>query len=113
MYQYNCIIKRIIDGDSIVVDIDLGFSTWLKDVSVRVLGINAPEVRTKDLVEKAAGMKTKARVEELLPVGSEAIVNTVITKEKFGRILGDFLIDGKESLGRVLLAEGLAESYLV
>ena len=112
MYQYNCIIKRIIDGDSVVVDIDLGFSTWLKDVSVRVLGINAPEVRTKDLVEKAAGTKTKARVEELLPVGSEVIVNTVITKEKCGRILGDFLIDGKESLGHILLAEGLAQSYL-
>lgn len=113
MYQYKCIVKRVVDGDTINVDIDLGFSTWLKDVSVRVLGINAPETRTKDSIEKIAGLKTKARVEELLPEGSEVIVNTVIDKEKFGRILGDFLIDGRESLGHILLAEGLAQSYLV
>jgi endonuclease YncB( thermonuclease family) len=113
MYQYKCKIERVVDGDTVICSIDLGFGTWLKDVSVRVLGINAPEIRTKDPIEKIAGLKTKARVEKLLPVGSEVIVNTVIDKEKFGRILGDFLIDGKESLGHILLAEGLAQSYLV
>lgn len=111
MYQYNCIIKRVVDGDTIYVDIDLGFQTWLRDVSIRVLNINAPETRTKDAVEKIAGLKAKARVEELLPVGSKVVVNTVIDKEKFGRILGDFLIDGKEPLGSILIAEGLAIPY--
>jgi endonuclease YncB( thermonuclease family) len=113
MYQYNCIIKRVVDGDTIIADIDLGFSTWLKDVSIRVLGVDAPETRTKDIIEKIEGLKSKARVEQLLPVGSTVVVRTVIDKEKFGRILGDFLIDGKESLGHILLAEGLAKSYLV
>lgn len=113
MYQYKCKIERIVDGDTIIVSIDVGFGIWLKDIPIRVLGINTPEVRTKDIIEKIAGMKAKARVEELLPVGSTVIVNTELDKEKFGRILGDFLIDGKESLGHILLAEGLAESYLV
>jgi micrococcal nuclease len=113
MYQYKCEIERIVDGDTIVCSIDLGFGTWLKNVSVRILGINAPETRTKDLIEKESGLKTKARVEQLLPVGSTVVVRTVIDKEKFGRILGDFLINGKESLGHILLAEGLAKSYLV
>ena len=113
LHQYKCKIKRIVDGDTIIADIDLGFYVWLNDVSIRILNINAPEIRTKDLTEKEAGLKTKARVEELLPVGSEVIVNTAIDKEKFGRILGDFLIDGKESLGHILVAEGLAKPYFL
>lgn len=113
MYQYKCTIKRVVDGDTIIADIDLGFSCSLNNVSIRVLNIDAPETRTKDPIEKEAGLRTKARVEELLPVGSEAIVNTVIEKEKFGRILGDFLIDGKESLGHILVAEGLAKPYFL
>lgn len=113
MYQYNCTIKRVIDGDTISADIDLGFNISLKDVSIRVLNIDAPEIRTKDLIEKIAGIKTKVRVEELLPVGSKVVVNTVIHKEKFGRVLGDFLIDGKESLGHILIAEGLAKPYFL
>jgi len=112
MYQYKCIIKRVVDGDTIEVDLDLGFSTWLRNVSIRVLHINCPETRTKDSIEKIAGLKAKARVEQLLPVGSEVIVNTVIDKEKFGRILGDFLINGKESLSAILVAEGHATTFM-
>lgn len=111
MYTYNCKIKRIVDGDTIIADIDLGFALWLTDVSVRMYGIDAPESRTTNLIEKTLGLKTKARVEELLPIGSIHVITTTIDKEKFGRVLGTIMIDGKESLSGVLVTEGLAKPY--
>lgn len=112
MYQYQCIIKRVVDGDTIEIDLDCGFDIWLRDVSVRVLHIDCPETRTKDPFEKIAGLKAKARVQELLPEGSKVVVNTVIKKDTFKRILGDFLIDGKESLSNILIAEGHARTFM-
>ena len=56
MYEYPATINRVVDGDTIDVDIDLGFSIILKKQRVRLLGINAPESRTRDLVEKEKGL---------------------------------------------------------
>ena len=95
MYTYKCIIKEVKDGDTVVVDIDLGFNVWLNKVSIRLIGIDAPETRTKNLIEKRWGLISKSKLEELLPEGSVQVVTTVIDKDKFGRILGDFVVNGQ------------------
>ena len=87
MYDYMATLVRVIDGDTVDCDIDLGFGVWLKNQRVRLYGINTPETRTRDLKEKEAGLAAKARLIERLP---EKFVLTSVKdkKGKFGRILG-------------------------
>ena len=56
MYEYRCRIDRVVDGDTVDVDIDLGFGVWLREERVRMYGIDTPESRTRDLVEKRYGL---------------------------------------------------------
>ena len=65
MYEYNAICERVIDGDTIIANVDLGFDTW-KKVRVRFAGINTPETRTRDKEEKERGLKAKARVQSIM-----------------------------------------------
>ena len=101
MYEYRAKVIKVVDGDTVDVDIDLGFGVWLKDERVRIMGIDTPESRTRDKVEKKFGLAAKARLKELL--GATPILKTQVgkggedMKGKFGRILGDFLTeDGKK-----------------
>ena len=116
MYMYKCKILRIVDGDTVDVDIDLGFGMWMHKERVRMMGIDTPESRTRDLEEKAFGLASKERLKELLPIGSTQILKTEIDKSgedakgKFGRILGDFLIEG-ERASEILINEGHAVAY--
>ena len=116
MYMYKCKILRIVDGDTVDVDIDLGFGMWMHRERVRMMGIDTPESRTRDLEEKAFGLASKERLKELLPIGSIQILKTEIDKSgedakgKFGRILGDFLIEG-ERASEILINEGHAVAY--
>ena len=99
MYKYNVTIKEIIDGDTVKVDIDLGFDLWLRDQPVRLVGIDTPETRTTNLTEKKFGILAKTFVEQSLPIGSkQTMVSTEIQRGKFGRILGEFLIDDPDTL---------------
>ena len=91
MHEYHCVITRIIDGDTIDVDIDLGFDCWLHRQRIRVYGIDTPESRTRDLEEKKYGLAAKAFVEKFIPLGSTALLNTK-EKGKYGRYLGDFKV---------------------
>ena len=119
MYEYKCKITRVIDGDTVDVDIDLGFGIVLTDERVRIMGIDTPESRTSDKVEKIFGLAAKERLKELL--GKEAILKTQINKNgedmkgKFGRILGDFVVEEWEGQPRmiteVLIEEGHAVKY--
>ena len=59
MYEYKCKIVKIVDGDTVDVDIDLGFGVWLRKQRVRLVGIDTPESRTKDLEEKKYGLAAK------------------------------------------------------
>ena len=99
MYEYHCKIVKVVDGDTVDVDIDLGFGVWLKKERVRVNGIDTPESRTRDKEEKKFGLISKNRVKQLLPVGSTQILKTESDrngedkKGKFGRILGDFVFN--------------------
>lgn len=109
MYQYKCIIIEVIDGDTVKVDIDAGFNICIKNLNIRLLGIDTPESKTTDLTEKVFGLASKAIVQQLLPIGSTQIVQTTID-DKYGRLLGDFLIDGK-SLCQLLITDGYAVEY--
>ena len=122
MYEYKCKILRVVDGDTVDVDIDLGFGVWMHKERVRVNGIDTPESRTRDLEEKAFGLAAKERVKELLPIGSMQVLKTEIDKSgedkkgKFGRILGDFKIyfpayDRWSTLTESLIKEGHAVEY--
>jgi len=116
MYEYNCKIVKIIDGDTVDVDIDLGFGIWIHNERIRVIGIDAPETRTSDPVEKIFGMASKQRLEQLLVVGSTTVLRTTIDKSgtdakgKFGRILGDFVL-GDRTVTEILVEEGHAVKY--
>jgi micrococcal nuclease len=91
VHEYHCVITRIIDGDTIDVDIDLGFDCWLHRQRIRLHGIDTPESRTRDLEEKKYGLAAKAFVEKFIPLGSTALLNTK-EKGKYGRYLGDFKV---------------------
>ena len=65
MYEYKCKIRKVVDGDTVDIDIDLGFGIWLNDERVRIIGIDTPESRTSDDVEKIFGMAAKERVCEI------------------------------------------------
>ncbi len=118
MYEYNCIIKRVVDGDTVDVDIDLGFGIWVHNQRIRLSGIDAPETRTRNLEEKALGFKTKEFVENALPLHStQTLICTQYNSSgKYGRIIGTFKVydpqsDSWSDLSTVLLTEGLAKPY--
>tara|TARA_B100002019_G_scaffold173979_1_gene150423 strand:- start:1242 stop:1640 length:399 start_codon:yes stop_codon:yes gene_type:complete len=82
-----------VDGDTVDIDIDLGFGIWVHNERVRLYGIDTPESRTRDLEEKKAGIYAKQCVEAFLPVGSTQTLKTYKDKVgKYGRILGEFVI---------------------
>ena len=116
MYEYRAKVIKVVDGDTVDVDIDLGFGVWLKDERVRIMGIDTPESRTRDKVEKKFGLAAKARLKELL--GATPILKTQVgkggedMKGKFGRILGDFLTEDGKKCGELLVKEGHAVKYM-
>ena len=119
MYEYRAYVNRVVDGDTVDVDIDLGFGILLRDERVRIMGIDTPESRTRDKVEKIFGLASKERLKELL--GKEAILKTQINKDgedmkgKFGRVLGDFVVEEWEGQPQlvtdILIEEGHAVKY--
>ena len=110
MYEYNCKIVRVIDGDSIIIDIDLGFSHWIHGESIRLYGVDTPECRTRDAEEKAAGLLAKAFVEDALHVGGTYTLSTK-EKGKFGRYLGVIMLSDRTSINAALVTEHLAVAY--
>tara|TARA_Y100001972_G_scaffold43665_1_gene53723 strand:- start:521 stop:952 length:432 start_codon:yes stop_codon:yes gene_type:complete len=93
MHEYRCTIKRVVDGDTVDVDIDLGFGIWIHNERVRLYGIDTPESRTRDLEEKKCGIYAKQCVETFLPVDSSQTLKTYKDKVgKFGRVLGEFVV---------------------
>ena len=116
MYEYKANLIKVVDGDTVDVDIDLGFGVWLKNERVRIMGIDTPESRTRDPVEKLFGLAAKDRVKELLQ--TNVILKTFAAKDgedmkgKFGRILGDFYVSAdKKLLTEVMIDEGHAVPY--
>ena len=93
-FLYKCVISRIVDGDTVDVDIDLGFGIWLRKERVRVAGIDTPEKRTKDKIEKQFGLAATAKAHTLIPEGTNCIIRTRRDKAgKYGRTMGDFVLE--------------------
>tara|TARA_R100000781_G_scaffold40889_3_gene28231 strand:+ start:2106 stop:2528 length:423 start_codon:yes stop_codon:yes gene_type:complete len=95
MYTYKCTVTKVIDGDTIDVDIQLGFNVILYKQRIRLHGIDTPESRTRNLEEKARGLLSKDFMKKLAPVGSSITLKS-LEKGKFGRILGIIWQEGDE-----------------
>ena len=114
MWTYRAKVVRVIDGDTVDVDIDLGFGIWQKNERVRIMGIDTPESRTRDKIEKKFGLAAKAKLKSIL--GKDTVLKTTINKKgldmkgKFGRVLGDFLQDDK-SVAKTMCETGHAVAY--
>ena len=115
MYEYRVTIIKVVDGDTVDVDIDLGFGISLNNERVRIMGIDTPESRTRDKVEKKFGLASKARLKELL--GKKSVLRTQINKKgedmkgKFGRVLGDFVTDSGKMVTEIMIKEGHCVPY--
>ena len=94
MYEYNCEIKRVVDGDTVDVVIDLGFDIHYAS-RVRLYGIDTPESRTRNKDEKVRGLMSKQYLIDELDKGQVVIKTKKDKKGKFGRVLGDIVVDGK------------------
>ena len=114
MYEYRAKLVKVVDGDTVDVDIDLGFGVWLKSERVRIMGIDTPESRTRDKVEKLFGLAAKERLKQLIE--KDTILKTFAAKDgedmkgKFGRILGDFIIEDR-MVTEIMIEEGHAVKY--
>jgi micrococcal nuclease len=118
--EYDVVVIKVVDGDTVDVDIDLGFGVTLKDERVRIMGIDTPESRTSDRVEDLFGEAAKARLKELMKNGGKLITTEdkkgEDMKGKFGRILGDFKVydanrDLHSTVTEILVSEGHAVPY--
>jgi len=113
--EYDVHIVKIVDGDTVDVDIDLGFNIQLKDERVRIMGIDTPESRTRDKVEKLFGIAAKNRLYSLLEKDAKLITTEnkdgEDMKGKFGRILGDFRAADGRMVTDIMIEEGHAVAY--
>jgi|TARA_B110000495_G_C22977700_1_gene574417 micrococcal nuclease len=114
MYTYKAKLIRIVDGDTIDAEIDLGFDTIVRK-RIRLYGINTPDTKTKDLDEKAKGLASKQRLTELLD--NEFVVETILNKRgKYGRVLGVIYTisanNKRLNINEVLVNEGHAGKHL-
>ena len=118
MYNYNATCIRVVDGDTIDADIDLGFGVKIKK-RIRLAGINAPESRTRNLVEKKLGLAAKERLKEMMEGAANCFELESQELGKYGRVLGRLHINklaGKDTLTQVcvndcLVKEGHAVEY--
>lgn len=107
--NFDCVILNWIDGDTVDVNVDLGFDLVLKR-RVRVYGLNAPEIHSTDLEEKKAGLESKVYAEKLIPVGS--VVKIIDHgQEKFGRWLGTIEFGDHQDFAKTMIETGHGKAY--
>jgi micrococcal nuclease len=115
MYEYAVKkLHKVVDGDTIDVDIDLGFNISYYQ-RVRLAGIDTPESRTTDKNEKILGLEVKKRLDEVLKAATKIVIRTEKpdSTEKYGRILGwIFIDDQKTSINEQLIKDGFAWEYM-
>ena len=115
MFEYQCKVVKVVDGDTVDVDIDLGFDVVLRNQRIRLYGIDTPESRTRDKEEKKYGLYAKQWLKQAL--GKNAIIRTKKDgRGKFGRILGEFVIydpvyDHETTVNSVMVRDHIAVAY--
>lgn len=111
MYEYKVKIRRIVDGDTVDVDIDLGFDTILSKQRIRLYGIDTPESRTRDKEEKFYGKLSAKFLKEQCKNNSEIFLKTYLDKKgKFGRILGELIVEGV-NINKMMIEKYMAVEY--
>ena len=114
MYQYKCKIIKVLDGDTVDIDLDLGFKIILANQRVRMAGVDTPESRTAIAEEKVRGQLSKKKLAEKLPIGSWQIIETQkpdSNDDKFGRILGVFILEDGTRVNDWLIQNNYAVPY--
>ena len=112
MYTYNVEVTRVVDGDTVDVDIDLGFGMVYKKQRVRLMGIDTPESRTRNLEEKFYGLKAKEFMKSMVE-GKSGVTLVSHDKGKFGRILGELFIKETDiSVNQLMIDNWHAVPYL-
>jgi micrococcal nuclease len=114
MYQYKCKINRVLDGDTVDIDLDLGFNIVLANQRVRMAGIDTPESRTTNKEEKVRGLLSKKKLAEKLPIDTWQIIETQKSDnsdDKFGRILGVFILEDGTKVNEWLIQNNYAVLY--
>ena len=114
MYQYKCKIIKVLDGDTVDIDLDLGFKIILANQRVRMAGVDTPESRTTIAEEKVRGLLSKKKLAEKLPIGSWQIIETQKSDsndDKFGRILGVFVLEDGTRVNDWLIQNNYAVPY--
>ena len=107
MYKYRAFVKKVYDGDTITVDIDLGFNVFMNNQKIRLSRINTPEIRGK---QREQGLKSKIALEKRI-LNKKIMIHTQKDKKgKYGRWLAEIWLDD-ECINDWLLSEGLAEKY--
>ena len=110
MYTYTASVLKVIDGDTIEVDFDLGFGVWLRNQRIRLDGIDTPESRTSDKEEKVRGTISKDKLKEIL--GKDIQITTKIDpNEKYGRILGVLVNKDGINVNQWLIDNNYAVKY--
>lgn len=109
MFEYNAKVKRIVDGDTLDAYIDLGFDVWVVK-RIRLMGIDTPESRTRDKVEKRYGKGAKHRLVAMLEQSDNKFTVKSHGTGKFGRVLGELFIDDL-NINEQLIKEGHATKY--
>ena len=107
LYTYKAVVAKIVDGDTVDLDIDLGLNMWSKSTRIRLLNINTPEVRGK---EREAGLAAKRFLENVIPRGCGVYIITAKDKRgKYGRLLGTIYDYTGTNINTLLLEEGHAK----
>ena len=109
MFYYKIEVLRVVDGDTVDVRIDLGFNVWHK-CRVRLMGINAPESRTRDLEEKARGLAAKSWLIDILEHSKGEVELQSHGTGKYGRVLGELFVNGL-NINETMVKEGHAVEY--
>ncbi len=111
MHEYKARIRKFIDGDTVDVDIDLGFDIILHNQRIRLYGIDTPESRTRDKEEKFYGKLAASFLKEQCKKGTCIALRTYLDKRgKFGRILGELIVDGV-NVNQLMVEEHMAVEY--
>lgn len=112
MYEYKATVKRIIDGDSLVLDIDLGFYMFMNETKIRLYGLDTPEMNSEDPLLRLQGVLATRYLFDNLQVGDKVTIKTVLDKrEKYGRLLATVFTKGGVNINEGLLQNRLAVSY--
>ena len=112
-YFYNCEVIRVIDGDTLVADIDVGFNIWLRNQRIRFYGVNTPEIKGE---EREDGLISKDFVSRMI-ADRKVMLHVIDKSDKYGRVLADVYVKGDAkqfvNLNKLLVFKGLAKEYLL